>query len=115
MLSDPILDHACNRGAFTNAGNTSIATLNAGDEFGFEAETGDREFRYPTYPYHEGPVAAYLSKAPTGNVMEYDGLGEWFKIGVLGLDMSVPDGEKQHWYAQYNASVCRSRIRAYSN
>ncbi|KAF2660944.1 lytic polysaccharide monooxygenase [Lophiostoma macrostomum CBS 122681] len=105
FLRDPVHDYACNRGAFANAENTSIATLDAGEEFGIQAATGARARLDPIAPYHEGPVAVYLSRAPTGNVREYDGLGEWFKIGELGLDMSVPLNQKQHWLARDNEHI----------
>lgn len=41
--------------------------------------------------YHDGPIVAYLSKAP-GDVREYDGSGDWFKIYELGLEVA-PNGE----------------------
>lgn len=39
---------------------------------------------------HQGPGQAYMSKAP-GALEDYEGDGEWFKIGTSGAS----DG--QHW------------------
>lgn len=33
--------------------------------------------------YHDGPATAYLSQAP-GELNDYMGNGEWFKIAVVG-------------------------------
>ncbi|KAF2831422.1 hypothetical protein CC86DRAFT_463311 [Ophiobolus disseminans] len=40
--------------------------------------------------YHDGPATAYLSKAP-GELNDYKGDGEWFKIAV------VPASDGLHW------------------
>ena len=33
--------------------------------------------------FHDGPATAYLSKAP-GELMDYTGDGDWFKIAAVG-------------------------------
>ncbi|KAF2677479.1 lytic polysaccharide monooxygenase [Lentithecium fluviatile CBS 122367] len=38
--------------------------------------------------YHDGPATAYLSKAP-GELAEYDGSGEWFKIAAVGASDGI--------------------------
>ncbi|KAK4194720.1 glycosyl hydrolase family 61-domain-containing protein [Triangularia verruculosa] len=45
--------------------------------------------------YHPGPVTIYFSKA-LGDVRDYDGLGEWFKVYQLGT-MTPWNGTDQGW------------------
>ena len=65
-------DLRCNVGGATG-GNTSTLESNAGDPFTFTLDTA---------VYHQGPVSLYMSKAPS-TAAEYDGSGDWFKIGSL--------------------------------
>ncbi|KAF2866960.1 glycosyl hydrolase family 61-domain-containing protein [Massariosphaeria phaeospora] len=59
--------------------------------FGSSGQTGfvteewkSTEPWYPTFfMYHDGPATAYLSKAP-GDLDEYEGGGDWFKIAAVG-------------------------------
>jgi len=48
--------------------------------------------------YHDGPATAYLSKAPDGmDLNDYEGQGDWFKVGVVGASDGV------HWdYGRVN-------------
>jgi hypothetical protein len=48
--------------------------------------------------YHDGPATAYLSKAPDGvDLNDYEGQGEWFKIGAVGASDGI------HWdYGRVN-------------
>jgi hypothetical protein len=61
--------------------NTSTATVLAGSEIGFRL--ADIWLESDTI-FHDGPGQVYLSKAPNGDVENYDGSGEWFKIAVAG-------------------------------
>lgn len=106
--TNPPIDLACRENAFKSANKTSIATIRAGiDELGFQAgaNPGPRTKWQPYTIYHPGPLGVYLSKAPTGNVREYDGSGEWFRIYSLGLNESIPMNETQQWYAEGNDTV----------
>jgi hypothetical protein len=38
--------------------------------------------------YHDGPATAYLSKAP-GELEDYEGDGDWFKIAAVGASDGV--------------------------
>jgi hypothetical protein len=58
------------------------------------------------WAYHDGSFAAYLSKAP-GDVQQYDGNGEWFKIWELGLDLSVPEDQPPVWLGWFHQHVCQ--------
>jgi hypothetical protein len=76
--STPDLDDIiCNQGAFTNAGNTETAEIQAGTKVGFKLAVG-------ATMQHPGPGLAYLSKAPT-TAQTYKGDGEWFKIYETGV------------------------------
>ncbi|KFH43691.1 endo-beta-1,4-glucanase D-like protein [Hapsidospora chrysogenum ATCC 11550] len=66
-------DIRCNQGAFQNAGNTEVLTVNAGDELTFTLGVG-------ATMQHPGPSFVYMSRAPGDDVRGYDGSGEWFKI-----------------------------------
>ncbi|KAL6364161.1 hypothetical protein LRP88_02077 [Fusarium phalaenopsidis] len=76
--STPNLDDIiCNQGAFTNAGNTETAEIQAGTKVGFKLAVG-------ATMQHPGPGLAYLSKAPT-TAQTYKGDGEWFKVYETGV------------------------------
>jgi hypothetical protein len=69
--------------------------------------------RYPNL-YHPGPATAWLSKAP-GNLDEYVGDGEWFKIlSVVGrTTQSVPPNDDMVWKHQwgtYQATNVRNLV-----
>ncbi|KAL2855146.1 glycosyl hydrolase family 61-domain-containing protein [Aspergillus pseudodeflectus] len=66
-------DFRCNLGSFSNAANTEVAEVAAG-------ETIAMKLFYDGNIAHPGPGQVYMSKAPTGNVQEYEGDGEWFKV-----------------------------------
>ncbi|KAH8725611.1 glycoside hydrolase [Phaeosphaeriaceae sp. PMI808] len=78
----------CGRGAFPIANSATIetATILAGDEIGFMVSgpffVGDTQ----PYIYHEGPGQIFLSKLPKEiqTLNEYDGSGDFFKIGYAG-------------------------------
>ncbi|KAK6209043.1 hypothetical protein LQW54_006643 [Pestalotiopsis sp. IQ-011] len=61
-------DFRCNLGSFTNAGNTEVATVAAGDTIAMKLFYGGSIA-------HPGPGQVYMSKAP-GNVQEYEGDGD---------------------------------------
>ncbi|KAF4922050.1 putative endo-beta-1,4-glucanase D [Colletotrichum viniferum] len=69
-------DLRCRTDSMQYASKTGIYKVKAGDEVGFGLNFGGRI-------QHPGPMQAYLSKAP-GDVREYDGSGDWFKIFELG-------------------------------
>ncbi|ORY04387.1 glycosyl hydrolase family 61-domain-containing protein [Clohesyomyces aquaticus] len=53
----------------------------------------------PTFGiYHEGPATAYLSKAP-GELADYEGDGDWFKIAAVGAS----DG--MNWDVRQTANI----------
>ena len=91
-----------------HANTTSLAQITAGeDELGFTVIV-QRNRRANCEPYsiwHPGPLSIYLSRAPTGDVREYDGSGQWFKIYELGLNMSIPANQTQQWLPLYNNEV----------
>jgi hypothetical protein len=69
-------DFRCNTGSFQYAGQTDVNKVKAGDQIGFTTDFG-------ALIEHPGPMQVYMSKAP-GNVRDYDGSGDWFKIWELG-------------------------------
>lgn len=84
----------------TKAGHlTNTAIVEAGSQIGFRVipATYNRGVIEPR-PFdpkndvigHQGPGQAYMSKAP-GALEDYEGDGEWFKIGTSGAS----DG--QYW------------------
>ncbi|KAJ5387223.1 hypothetical protein N7509_009764 [Penicillium cosmopolitanum] len=66
-------DFRCNLGSFSNAAKTEVADVAAGDTIAMK-------LFYDGSIAHPGPGQVYMSKAPTGNVKEYEGDGDWFKI-----------------------------------
>jgi hypothetical protein len=66
----PRPDLRCNKGA-TSAG-TKTYDVKAGDKVGLKLFNNE-------FIEHPGPGFFYLSKAP-GNVSNYDGSGDWFKV-----------------------------------
>lgn len=109
------MDFVCRPNAFARANETGIAIVQAGrDEVGFQSWTtpGRYHSHWQPYPiFHPGPLGVYLSKAPTGNVKDYDGSGEWFRILELGLNESVPMNATQQWYAEGQKQVCVTPLR----
>ncbi|KAK1480170.1 hypothetical protein CCUS01_00727 [Colletotrichum cuscutae] len=45
----------------------------------------------------DGPALYYMLKAPDGSVKDYDGLGDWFKIGETGVCTQSGDFTKDAW------------------
>ncbi|KAF2835274.1 lytic polysaccharide monooxygenase [Patellaria atrata CBS 101060] len=79
MFNLESVDMRCGRDAWKpeRGATTKVATVIAGEKVGFRIE-------YPAVGiFHDGPGTAYLSKAP-GNVKEYPGDGNWFKIHEAG-------------------------------
>ncbi|KAL4739527.1 glycosyl hydrolase family 61-domain-containing protein [Aspergillus similis] len=66
-------DFRCNLGSFSNAASTEVAEVAAGDTIAMK-------LFYDGSIAHPGPGQVFMSKAPSGNVQEYEGDGEWFKI-----------------------------------
>ncbi|KAK3395198.1 glycoside hydrolase [Podospora didyma] len=95
--SDPNI--TCGRAAFNAAPRTEIADVLAGSEVGFRVSAdgyGNINEPYPMGPtppsfWHPGPAQIYLSRAPSDDLHNYRGDGDWFKISYAGpLDDS-------HW------------------
>ena len=106
--TNPAIDLACRENAFKSANQTNVAVIRAGsDEVGFQTGTVPApRSKFQPYPiFHPGPLGVYLSRAPTGNVLEYDGSGEWFRIYALGYNESIPINATQQWYAENNETV----------
>jgi len=71
-------DLRCNKGSMNHRTEPKTATVIAGqDVVGFQTYAGTDGL------YHPGPVQIYMSKAP-GDVRDYDGSGDWFKVYQLG-------------------------------
>ncbi|EMD68959.1 hypothetical protein GGP41_001378 [Bipolaris sorokiniana] len=67
----------CNKGSMNHRTQPKTYKVKAGqDVIGFQASIN-------TELFHPGPVQIYLSKAP-GDVRDYDGSGDWFKVYQLG-------------------------------
>jgi hypothetical protein len=82
LQNGPVTDLAskdlrCNVGGEVSNGTETI-TMKAGDAFTFTLDTA---------VYHIGPTSLYMSKAP-GDVKDYDGSGDWFKINDWGMILS---------------------------
>jgi hypothetical protein len=84
-------DLRCNKGSLNHRTQPKTAKVTAGkDVIGF-ATNVQAEIRHP------GPIQIYLSRAP-GDVREYDGSGEWFKVWQLGhRDGSTADPAWLSW------------------
>jgi len=87
------LDIRCNRNttgkSFFNRDTIETLSVNAGDKLG--ASTDNETF---TNILHPGPGLSYLAKEPDGiDLKDWDGDGNWFKIGELGLR----GGQKNEW------------------
>ncbi|KAH8666140.1 glycosyl hydrolase family 61-domain-containing protein [Ilyonectria robusta] len=85
-------DFRCNLGSFGNAANTDVADVAAGDTIAMK-------LFYDGSIAHPGPGQVYMSKAPTGNVQEYEGDGDWFKIWEKTLCDESGDLTKTAWCA----------------
>ncbi|KAI1147841.1 lytic polysaccharide monooxygenase [Nemania diffusa] len=68
-------DLRCNKGATKPATNTYL-DVKAGDKIGLKLFNNE-------FIEHPGPGFFYMSKAP-GNVSDYDGSGDWFKVWESG-------------------------------
>ncbi|ETS76507.1 hypothetical protein PFICI_11894 [Pestalotiopsis fici W106-1] len=77
-------DLRCNVGSQDFANQTGVYKVKAGDELGFGTD-------FNALIQHPGPMQVYMSKAP-GDVREYDGSGDWFKIWELGPQQFSSDG-----------------------
>ncbi|KAK2759896.1 hypothetical protein FQN54_002630 [Arachnomyces sp. PD_36] len=81
-------DFRCNKGSENHMDIEPAVVVAGQDEVGFQVSLGQGLF-------HPGPITIYLSKAP-GEVREYDGSGDWFKVYQLGT--SDPwDGTDEGW------------------
>ncbi|CAG8035931.1 unnamed protein product [Penicillium olsonii] len=77
-------DFRCNTGSQEFASKTGVYNVKAGDTIGFGTD-------FNALIGHPGPIQVYMSKAP-GDVREYDGSGDWFKIYELGPEKFSSDG-----------------------
>ncbi|KAI0159860.1 glycoside hydrolase [Hypoxylon sp. FL1284] len=84
-------DLRCNKGSENHRGTPKAAKVTAGkDSVGFVTNVHSKI-------QHPGPLQVYLSKAP-GDVRDYDGSGEWFKVYQLGHhDGSTKDQDWLVW------------------
>ncbi|KAF7538265.1 hypothetical protein G7054_g3073 [Neopestalotiopsis clavispora] len=97
-------DFRCNLGSFSNAANTEVADVAAGDTIAMK-------LFYDGSIAHPGPGQVYMSKAPTGNVQEYEGDGDWFKIYEVTICDESGDLTKDAWCA-YGMSQFEFQIPA---
>ncbi|EAU34150.1 conserved hypothetical protein [Aspergillus terreus NIH2624] len=77
-------DFRCNQGSMDSAASTKVYTVAPGTEIGFG-------LAYGASMKHPGPLQVYMSKAP-GDVKEYDGSGDWFKVYQEGVCSDISDG-----------------------
>ncbi|KAF9885835.1 hypothetical protein FE257_012307 [Aspergillus nanangensis] len=77
-------DFRCNTNSFQYAQQTDVNKVKAGDQIGFGTD-------FNALIGHPGPMQVYMSKAP-GDVRDYDGSGDWFKIWELGPTSFGSDG-----------------------
>lgn len=84
-------DFRCNQGSMSSAAGTKVYKAEPGAEIGFE-------LAYGATMKHPGPLQIYMSKAP-GDVTQYDGSGDWFKVYQEGLcnDISQKGLEDTDW------------------
>lgn len=82
-------DIRCNQGA-GKAGSTTTLTVNAGDSVRFRLGVG-------ATMQHPGPGMVYMSRAPSDNVANYDGSGDWFKIFQEGVCNTGGDFTTNAW------------------
>ncbi|PKY00551.1 hypothetical protein P168DRAFT_243994 [Aspergillus campestris IBT 28561] len=84
-------DFRCNKDSMAAAGSTGVYKVQPGAELGFELAFG-------ATMKHPGPLQIYMSKAP-GDVKQYDGSGDWFKVHQEGLcnDISQKGLEDTDW------------------
>lgn len=80
-------DFRCNSGSFNNAGKTKVYKVNPGDKIGFQL------WYYATMK-HPGPLTIHMSKAP-GNVQQYRGDGDWFKVHQMIICRQPSNGYLQ--------------------
>jgi hypothetical protein len=81
----------CGIGATKTGHQVATAVIKAGSEIGFQVIAQSNVMGFepvrPANPeladflYHTGPAQLFLSKAP-GALEDYEGDGEWFKVGV---------------------------------
>ncbi|KAK1707618.1 fungal cellulose binding domain-containing protein [Colletotrichum lupini] len=83
-------DSRCNQGAYTNAAKTEVLDVTAGSDVTVKLGVG-------ATMQHPGPALYYMSKAPDGSVKDYDGSGDWFKIGETGVCTQSGDFTKDAW------------------
>ncbi|KAK9851208.1 hypothetical protein MYU51_010895 [Penicillium brevicompactum] len=83
-------DLRCNTGSMDYASKTGVYKVKAGETIGFGTD-------FNALIGHPGPLQVYMSKAP-GDVREYDGSGDWFKIYELG-PKSFSSGDGITWGA----------------
>ncbi|OAL43027.1 glycoside hydrolase family 61 protein [Pyrenochaeta sp. DS3sAY3a] len=83
----------CGRGSFPvyNAKTIETATIVAGDDVGFMVSGPYFEGDTQPYIFHEGPGQVFLSKLPDNlqSLNDYDGKGDFFKIGYAGVKDST--------------------------
>ncbi|PYH44747.1 lytic polysaccharide monooxygenase auxiliary activity family 9 protein, partial [Aspergillus saccharolyticus JOP 1030-1] len=97
-------DFRCNLGSFSHAAQTDVAEVVAGDTIAMK-------LFYDGTIAHPGPGQVFMSKAPTGNVQEYEGDGEWFKIWETTFCDPKGDLTKDAWCA-YGMSQFEFQIPA---
>ncbi|KAK4107349.1 lytic polysaccharide monooxygenase [Canariomyces notabilis] len=93
---DPIIgadnpNITCGRSAFDSAPHTETIDILAGSEVGFRVSADGNGNRHEPYRasrgpnfWHAGPGIIYLSRAPNGDLLNYKGDGDWFKIAYAG-------------------------------
>ncbi|OHE99479.1 fungal cellulose binding domain-containing protein [Colletotrichum orchidophilum] len=91
-------DSRCNQGAFTNAAKTQVLDVTAGSDVTVQLGVSGTIA-------HPGPALYYLSKAPNGNVKDYDGSGDWFKIGDTGVCNQGADFTQGAWCSWAKSSL----------
>lgn len=85
-------DFRCGRSAHNTGNLTSTATVIAGSKVGFQVgEIAAQEPPYVPRIFHQGPLSFWLSKSTSDDLSQYQGDGDWFKIGsVTGRTKDSP-------------------------
>ncbi|KAL8306381.1 hypothetical protein RB597_003091 [Gaeumannomyces tritici] len=90
-------DIRCNKGSWNHRRQPKTARVTAGvDSVGFRTALGGSDV------FHPGPITIYMSKAP-GDVRDYDGSGDWFKVYQLGTKMPW-NGKDDGWLTRFKTN-----------
>ncbi|KEY73075.1 hypothetical protein S7711_06148 [Stachybotrys chartarum IBT 7711] len=96
-------DIRCNQGAGGTGSRSEVLSVTAGSEVRVQLAAGSGV-------QHPGPTLVYMSRAP-GDVRNYDGSGDWFKIYHDAVCRSSGDFTTDAW-CSWNVRTLAARIPA---